>query len=70
MSLRLENEDNSAVTFNVSGEKFVLTGWGWCWLLELQSLKASFLMFTGEEEGRNIEVTDMEQKVLKVNFLS
>lgn len=62
----LENEDGSDITFNVSGEKFSAHRL----VLAARSpvFESEFLDVTGEED-RDIEVTDMEPKVFKVNFL-
>lgn len=63
----LENEDGSDITFNVSGEKFRAHRL----VLAARSpvFESEFLDVAGEED-RDIEVTDMEPKVFKVNFLT
>lgn len=60
----LENEDGSDITFNVSGEKFRAHRL----VLAARSpvFESEFLDVIGEEEGREIEVNDMEPKVFKV----
>ncbi|XP_013729393.2 BTB/POZ and MATH domain-containing protein 4, partial [Brassica napus] len=59
----LENEDGSDITFNVSGEKFRAHRL----VLAARSpvFESEFLDVIGEEEERDIEVTDMEPKVFK-----